>query len=145
MKQKNPFFIVVRMESLIQSLPEELQNKIYEHALELRKPKRVLTTDLKHDIESYRLFDAIVEHYRIVFKDDHMSWVENAVINYLNNHISYLVYITPDLRNVFPSLNLESIIIQLQRRNNPKRLWRYLSPKKRVDLFLSSFELIFNV
>ena len=140
---------IVQMESLIDNLPIDLQRYIYDMVMEVRKPITVLSVDLKHDIESYSLFTHIVNNYRIIFNGvDHMGWLENSVINIMNEHRpiglgELYFYIHEDLRKAFPGLTDEAIGRELIEGSHLHRLWRYMPPKKRVDLYLESCELIF--
>lgn len=139
----------MKMESLINDLPVELQEYIYEKVLEVRKPKKVLNRDLKNDIESYYLFDHIVNNYKIMFNGiHHMDWVDNSIINIMNDyHILGIgeVYINvhEDMQNAFPNLNDEEIVKTLMEESHTMRLWRHMPPKKRVELYLESCENIF--
>jgi len=140
---------IVQMEVLIDDLPIHLQRYIYDMVMELRKPITVLSSDLKHDIESYSLLPHIVHNYRIMFNGvDHMGWVENAIINIMNEHQSIgmgglFIHIHEDLRRAFPTLTDEEIAVELTEGSHLSRLWRYMPPKKRVDLYLESCEHIF--
>ena len=137
---------IVQMEVLIDDLPIHLQRYIYDMVMELRKPITVLSSDLKHDIESYSLLPHIVHNYRIMFNGvDHMGWVENAIINIMNEHQSIgmgglFIHIHEDLRRAFPTLTDEEIAVELTEGSHLSRLWRYMPPKKRVDLYLESCE-----
>jgi hypothetical protein len=142
-------FNIVQMELLIEDLPIDLQRYIYDMVMELRKPITVLTMDLKHDIESYSLFPHIVNNYRIMFNGvDHIGWVENAIVNTMNEHQTIgvgglFIHIHEDIRRAFPTLTDEEIAVELTERSHISRLWRYMSPKKRVDLYLESCEHVF--
>lgn len=139
----------MKMETLINNLPEDLHEYIYEKVLEVRKPKTVLTRDLKDDIESYFLFDHIVHNYKIMFNGmHHMDWVENAIINVMNDHQTIRIgglymNVNQDVRNAFPNLNDEEIVKTLMEESHVMRLWRHMPPKKRIDLYLESCDNIF--
>ena len=137
---------IVQMEVLIDDLPIHLQTYIYDIVMALRKPKTVLSVELKDDIETYRLLSHIVHNYKIIFSGvDHMGWVENSVINIMNDHRpiglgELYFYIHEDLRRAFPGLTDEAIGRELIEGSHLHRLWRYMPPKKRVDLYLESCE-----
>ena len=137
------------MEKFINDLPKDLQGYLYEKVLEVRKPKKVLSRGLKDDIESYCLFDHVVHNYKIMFNNNHhMDWVENAIINLMNDHQGIGIggiytNIHQDLRNAFPHLNDEEIAETLLEESHIMRLWRHMPPKKRIDLYLESCEHVF--
>ena len=136
------------MNSLINDLPVDLQEYIYKKVLEERKPKKILTKELKDDIESHFLFDHIVHNYKIMFNGMyHMDWVENAIINVMNDHQTIgiggiYVHVHQDIKNAFPNLNDEEIAETLMEESHIMRLWRHMPPKKRVDLYLESCNYI---
>ena len=75
------------MDSFIRDLPIHLQTYIYDIVMELRKPRTVLSINLKQDIETYCLLEYIVQNYKIIFNGvDHIHWVENSIINIMNEH-----------------------------------------------------------
>lgn len=139
------------MNSLINDLPVDLQEYIYKKVLEERKPKKILTKELKEDIESYFLFDHIAHNYKIMFNGKyHMDWVENAIINVMNDHQTMIITgiggiytnVHQDIKNAFPNFNDEEIAQTLMEESHIMRLWRHMPPKKRVDLYLESCDHI---
>jgi hypothetical protein len=73
--------------SEITKLPCDLQECLYDHVLKLRRPRCVLTDELKEDIKTYPLMNQIKRNYAQVFSPDHASsWIENALINLLNEN-----------------------------------------------------------
>jgi len=139
----------MEIESFIHDLPIDIQHYIYEKVLEVRKPQKVLSIELKQDIESYCLFPHIVDKYRIMFHGmHHLDWVENAIINIMNDHHTIgmgglFTNIHQDLRNAFPKYTDEEIRTTLLEESHLQRLWRYMPPKKRIDLYLESCDNIF--
>ena len=136
------------IESFIHDLPIDIQHHIYMKVLEVRKPKKVLSNELKLDIESYPLLPCIVDNYKIMFNgQDHLGWVENAMINTMNDHHSIgiggiYLNIHQDLRNAFPNLTDDDIESILLEGSHIKRLWLYMPPKKRIGLYLESMEFV---
>lgn len=139
----------MELESLLKDLPIHLQIHIYDTVIEIRKPKKVLPLELKQDIETYNLLDHIIHNYKIMFNGiDHLGWVENAVINLMNEHRpiglgQVYFYIHEDLRKAFPGLPDQEIATELIQGYHLHRLWRCMPPKKRFDLYLESYENTF--
>ena len=139
----------MELESFLKDLPIHLQIHIYDTVIEIRKPKQVLPLELKQDIETYHLLDHIIHNYKIMFNGtDHLGWVENAVINLMNEHRpiglgQVYFYIHEDLRKAFPGLTNEDVATELIQGSHLHRLWRCMPPKKRVDLYLESYDNIF--
>ena len=137
------------MDSFIRDLPIHLQTYIYDIVMELRKPRTVLSINLKQDIETYCLLEYIVQNYKIIFNGvDHIHWVENSIINIMNEHTTIgigglFINIHEDLKKTFPNLRDEEIVTELMERSHMYRLWRYMSPRKRVRLYLESCDNIF--
>jgi hypothetical protein len=78
----------------------------------------------------------------------HMDWVENAIINVMNDHQTIgiggiYMNVNQDVRNAFPNLNDEEIVKTLMEESHVMRLWRHMPPKKRIDLYLESCDNIF--
>jgi hypothetical protein len=91
------------LKTRIDALPYDLQRHIYDVVQNERKPKKILSTALKEDIESYHLLKSILKNYKsIFFTDDkyYLDWVENAIINVLNDHTSLSENISVDLQNI---------------------------------------------
>lgn len=129
------------MNQFINNLPYDLQEYIYQHVLNERKPKQVLTQELKDDIETYHLLHTIKENYKKIFSDYYLDWMENALINVLNDNQGFLYQINPSFQQIFPNLTNEEIIIQLLEENNIIKLWIATPPLKRIYLFLLSHEM----
>lgn len=140
---------IMELESFLKDLPIDLQIHIYDTVIEIRKPKQFLPLELKQDIETYHLLDHIIHNYKIMFNGtDHLGWVENAVINLMNDHRpiglgQVYFYIHEDVRKAFPGLPDQEIATELIEGSHLQRLWRCMPPKKRIDLYLESYENIF--
>lgn len=129
------------MNRFITNLPYDVQEYIYQHVLNERKPKQVLTQELKDDIETYHLLHTIKENYKQIFSDYYLDWIENALINVLNDNEGFLSHISPCLQQIFPNLTNEQIIVRLLGNNHLEKLWIATPPIKRIHLFLLSYEM----
>lgn len=134
------------LKTRIDALPYDLQRHIYDVVQNERKPKKILSTALKEDIESYHLLKSILKNYKsIFFTDDkyYLDWVENAIINVLNDNTSLYENISVDLQNIFPTLTNEEIRERLGvGKASISKLWIGTPVQKRIQLFLSSFTFI---
>lgn len=134
------------LKTRIDALPYDLQRHIYDVVQNERKPKKILSTALKEDIESYHLLKSILKNYkRIFFTDDkyYLDWVENAIINVLNDNTSLSENISVDLQNIFPTLTNEEIREHVGvGKASISKLWIGMPVQKRIQLFLSSFTFI---
>jgi len=118
----------------ILSLPYDIQNKIYNHVIELRKPKKNITKELKDDIETFGLLSIICTNYEKTFGANFITWVENAVILVMNDCNGLAYGVSVDLRNTFPHLSDMDIIKKLLNTSNLDKLWLNMSPAKRYTL-----------
>lgn len=122
----------------ILSLPYDLQEKIYTHVLELRKPKQAITKELREDIETFGFLSIICTNYEKTFGSDFITWVENAIILIMNDYNGLAFGISQDLRNTFPNLSDMEIRSKLINTYNLNKLWINMSPTKRYTLTLCS-------
>ena len=127
------------MEEFIQDLPLDIQQYIYKIVLEVRRPKVVMSLIMKMDIESYHLFDFILEKYKLVYGDFHESWLNNDMISFLNDHEGFMNGLNPGLRNVFPNLTDDEIIIRIMDHYHIKTYWIAMSAQKRLNMFLTTY------
>ena len=129
------------LETHIQSLPYDLREYIYQHVEELRKPKCVLPMDLRLDIETYTLLDRINNNYYSIHDTFWEDWVENAMINMLNDHQGFIGPLQPCFARIFPGKTDEEIKLRLLNQNNTRILWRGMPPRQRISLYILSCEL----
>lgn len=129
------------MNRFIRNLPYDLQEYIYQHVLNERKPKQVLTQELKNDIETYNLLQTIKENYKQIFSEYYLDWIENALLNVLNDNEGFLYHMNPCFQQMFPNLTNEEIMIKLFEKSHLEKLWIATPPIKRIHLFLLSYEM----
>lgn len=136
------------LKTRIDALPYDLQKHIYDVIQSERKPKKILSTALKEDIESYHLLKSILKNYKSTFStfdegEYYLDWVENAIINVLNDHTSLSENISVDLQNIFPTLTNEQIREHVGvGKASISKLWIGMPVQKRIQFFLSSFTFI---
>ena len=138
--------------NLLTDLPFDIQREIYIRTLILRKPKCVLTDDLKNDIETYHLIYKIFDYYQILYSEKrnnanyYLDWLENDIMSELNDNIPMAVGFTDNFLKAFPGYTPEEIMMEIieekhcihQQLRIIKRYWRHLSYDKRIRLYLSS-------
>ena len=111
-------------EEEIAKLPHELQTHLHDKVLQLRKPLHVLSDELKSDIETYPLFSQIERGYAQVFSSEvASSWMENALINLLNDNRGLDLPLNESLRSMFPKSTEEEIRTILSTGSHLHRLW----------------------
>lgn len=127
----------------IAKLPYDLQEHIQDCVLQLRKPRHVLTDELKGDIETYRLLDRIEFNYTQVFPKPYAScWMENALVNLLNDHRGLALPFNDRIRDLFPNATDEGIRIRLSEGRHMHRLWIAAPPHARRQLHNISCEML---
>ena len=136
------------MES-INNLPNDLQREIYNLTLSLRKPKQVLTAQLKNDIETYHLLNDLLTYYHVMFSDKmnscnyYLDWLENDILCELNDNIPMIMGFTEELMKAFPGLTPDQIMFEINDEKHSvhgqlqviKKYWKHLSPEKRRSLY----------
>lgn len=131
-------------------LPSDVQRYIYIRTLMLRQPKQVLTKALKDDIESHHLLGILMKYFKEMLSDidEHHSpnyylgWLENELLDELNNHIPIMNGLTTSMANCFPGFTPDEIIFELEEERNSvyghiimiKKYWKHLAPCKRILL-----------
>ena len=121
----------------VAALPNDLQRLIYDWVCRLRKPKRVLPADLKRDIETYGLFGDIKADHESCWGDDFADWLENSLINVMNDDLGLLNGVSADMRHAYPNRTEQEIRSYFIRPTSPsqvKRLWRHMPPHKRIAM-----------
>lgn len=125
----------------IVDLPRDLQALIYEYVIQLRKPRPVLSDELRQDIETYGLLSDVKVHYQFAFGSDYMDWVENALINELNDNMGLLYGVSDDIRSAYPRSTDQEIVGQFMDQSLPNqvpRLWKVMSATKRKRVLQKS-------
>lgn len=108
----------------ISKLPYDLQERIQDCVLQLRRPRHVLTDELKGDIETYPLIDRIERNYEQVFPKPYAScWMENALVNLLNDNRGLTLPFNDRIRDLFPNATDEEIRTSLREGHYMRRLW----------------------
>lgn len=129
--------------SEILKLPCELQNYLYDYVLRLRKPVHVLTDELKSDIETYPLLGQIESNYAQVFSSESApSWIENALINLLNDNRGLVVPFSDRLRRMFPNSTDEEIRTTLRTGHHLHRLWIISPSNLRREMHTISCDML---
>ena len=123
----------------IQSLPVDLQDTLFQYVSELRKPKRVLSVALQQDIETFWMLTHIRNHFKQLFSTHYEDWVENAIINILNNNQGFTVPLQPRFHAIFPNMTDYEIKFTLLEGNHIIRLWIHTPPLLRIRLYLTTF------
>ena len=142
------------MELDIRRLPFDVQELIWNHVQDLRSPKVVLSRELQTDIQTYHYLPQILDNYKSLDTDYAYLWVENAMINLLNNYqpLSTAPTLEPCFHTIFPGCTDAEIKIRLLgtmnnmpkrlwRVNMTKRLWRVMDARQRLELYSTSFDL----
>jgi hypothetical protein len=133
------------MELEIRKLPFDVQERIWKHVQDLRSPKVVLSRELQTDIQTYHYLPQILDNYKSLEPDYAYLWVENAMINLLNNHQPLLTAATlePCFHTIFPGCTDAEIKYRLLSTmdNMTKRLWRAMDARQRLELYSTSLDL----
>ena len=129
------------MDELIQELPFDLQEYIYEMVLMVRRPKALMSSAMKLDIETYHLFVYIREKYKLIYGDIHEYWLDNDMVSFLNDHECFMYgeVVNPDLKRVFPNMRNDEIIAEIEGTHHIRKYWIHMPPKKRVNMFLTTY------
>ncbi len=130
------------MTSIIQNLPFDLQETIYKWVQTVRMPLRVLTTDLKMDIETYPLLKTIQRNYSQVFPSESSLWVENALVNILNDNRGFNSPMNECFHQLFPESTDDEIRQHLRSGSHLMRLWIITPPHKRFVLYDISCDML---
>ena len=123
------------MNSFIASLPYDLQEYVYRCVQYVRAPVPVLTNELKRDIESYQLIGSIERNYRQVFPNHYVEWMDNALVNILNDNRGFEFPLNVSFRRHFPNLTDEEIKNKLKTDTHSKRMWTIMSPSMRREMY----------
>ena len=126
-----------RMTKRITALPTDIRRLIYDGVCRLRKPKKVLPVDLKRDIETYGLFGDIKADHESCWGDDVLDWLENSLINVMNDDIGLLNGVSADMRNAYPNRTEQEILSYFVSPTSPsqvKRLWTRMPSHKRTAM-----------
>ena len=84
----------------------------------------MLTDHLKSDIETYPLISHIKRNYAQVYSPEYASlWMENALINLLNDNRGLAFPLNDRLRRIFPNSTDEDIKKKLLAESHVHRLW----------------------
>lgn len=126
----------------IMELPFDLQAYILNCVKKVRAPKKVLTTDLKLDIETYPLIDRIKGNYMQVFSVDYSQWIENAIVNILNDNRGFNAPLNECFHDIFPNCTDTEIVNKLRNENHLMRLWKNTPPEKRYVLYDISCDML---
>ena len=125
----------------IHGLPVDIHDTIWKNVNELRQPKRVLTDELRCDIETYHLLDYINANYKSIHGIYYEDWVDNVIVNVLNNNQGFMIPLHPCFHEIFPNETDEEIKMRLMQGKNTMLLWRRMKPMQRVALYMQSTEL----
>jgi len=126
----------------IMKLPYDVQEYILKYVNKERAPKKVLTTDLKLDIETHPLIDRIKENYKQVFPLDFLKWIENAIVNILNDNRGHNVPLNKCFLEIFPNFTDTEIIYKIRNEDHLMRLWNNTPPHKRYVLYDISCDML---
>mgnify|MGYP001269442920 CR=1 FL=1 len=95
----------------IQELPIDIQLKIYQDVMTLRKPRKI-NKSLLQDIQSYNDLTELIHSYKKDFGTDgnrHLHWLENNILSYINGYIPLLLNINNRFYSIFPNKSLDEI------------------------------------
>jgi hypothetical protein len=137
------------MDIIMNTLPIELQRKIHSYIVTLRSPKRVLSSKLTYDIQSYVYLKDLTHIYQDCYTDDsndinfYQNWLENDILIELNDNIAIIDEIRPGLQVLFPNATHMEIFDEVSKHIDNmhdqyiliKRYWKHLSPMKRLNLY----------
>lgn len=89
----------------IKNLPYDIQRSIYLRTLLLRKPKKVLTNELKDAIESYHLIHELRKYYRYIYRDHHdhfyLQQLQNDMLYELNDGVPVMIGLSTTMIKMF--------------------------------------------
>lgn len=131
---------------MIAKLPCDLQRHLHSRVLQLRKPRTVLTNELKGDIETYSLIGRIKQNYTQVFPKQYaLYWMENALINLLTDNHGLNAPLLPNQFHVlFPNATDEEIRTQLLAGHFLHRLWIIAPPSVRHQMYDISYNMLIH-
>ena len=128
----------------ISDLPIDVKNKILQHVKELRRPKKVLSNDLKMDIESRRWLNDILYGMYILYKNKNycLDWMESDLLLHLNDYKHVEHYLSNDIFTYYYGLSRNEIIYELyndhSKLKNIHKYWNIMSIRRR-KLFTSKY------
>ena len=134
--------VVSNFENMISDLPYDLKEYIYKIVKEERAPKKVLTPDLKRDIESFQLINNIKRNYQQVFPRDYLHWIENGIINILNDNRGFNEPFNECFHTIFPNSTDNEIKQKLKMGNYLMPLWIIMPSHKRFVLYDISCDVL---
>lgn len=132
---------------MLHELPSDIKLRILSEVRALREPKRVLSTNLKQDIESRAMLRDLfvrLERYYQGKAHYYLRWIQSDLLHHLNDYRNLKNYLSQDIVEHFPpSVRREDIVRILTEdysfnKHSIYRLWHMMSFKKR-QLFLSKY------
>jgi len=140
-------FMNNKMENMIdriQNLPYDLQEYVYKWVCFLRVPKKVFNDELLKDIETFHLMEQIKRNYKQVFPNDYLNWIENGLINVLNENRGCNAPFQECFYKLFPQRTEDEIHSLLRYGSYTKQLWKIASPRQRIVLKDISRDMLFH-
>ena len=129
----------------IRGLPIDLQMKIYEDVISLRK-HHAIDSELLKDIHSNYHLNQLIQTYATHFGEEenrHLHWLENNLLYYMNGYTPLLLYVNERFHSIFPDKDnaeiresLFSVLVDersLKRRI--KQFWFGLCHEERFEFF----------
>jgi hypothetical protein len=126
----------------IMELPYDVQEHILNCVNKERAPKKVLTIDLKLDIETRPLLDRIKENYIQICPYGYPFWIENALVNILNDNRGFNTPLNDCFHEIFPNCTDAEIKYKLRNEMHLMRLWNNTPPHKRYVLYDISCDML---
>lgn len=137
----------------IKWLPYCVQRSIYLRTLIMRQPRKVLTSALKNDIESFKLIYKIIGYYFYIFSDNsyssnyYLDWLENDILSEINDNVPMSARLSESMFRMFKGRTHDEIIMLIDDQNRSTcshtkvilKYWKHMSYEKRVLLHDASF------
>lgn len=128
----------------ISDLPIDVKHRILVYVKELRRPKKVLSNDLKMDIESRRWLNDILNGMYRFYRDKNycLDWMESDLLLHLNDYKHINHYLSNDIFTYYYGLSRNEIINKLygddSKLKNIYKYWNIMSIRRR-KLFTSKY------
>ena len=137
----------------ISDLPSDIKLKILSHVRDIRKPKQVLSFDLKNDILSYHWLKVILQGMERFYPNGmyYLGWIESDLLFHLNDYKSVYDYLSTDIRKYYSQFNRNQIIDRLMyvtlnpqiKKKNIYIYWNMMNMTKR-RMFASKYQSSIN-
>ena len=137
----------------ISDLPLDIKLKILSHVRDIRKPKQVLSFDLKNDIQSYQWLKVILQGMERFYPNGmyYLGWIESDLLFHLNDYKSIYDHLSTDIRRYYSQFNRNQIIDRLMyvtlnpqiKKKNIYIYWNMMNMTKR-RMFASKYQSSIN-